>query len=152
MEEAFDHLGWARDGQTLSPNGPSVAQSLEQRYAIRLPEDFLDYLDHHAPAEDWWDDHGFIWWAPERIKSIRDECGTKMPGTPNNAEIEKEQDLYLVFADFLIWCYAYAICCSEGPDRGKVALIGGSPDRFVADSFSHFVQLATSDSRGLHPT
>lgn len=152
MADAFDRLGWAKDGQPLSLTGAAVAQSLERKYAIRLPEDFLAYLKDHAPATDWWDDRCFVWWAPERIKSLRDECPDEMPAEQRNCEIDDEADRYLVFADFLDWCYAYAICCSDGPNRGKVALISASPDRFVADSFTHFVRLAASDSRRLHMT
>lgn len=152
LEEAFDHLGWTRDGQAPSSTGMAVVQSLERRYSIRLPVEFLDYLTRHVPATDWWDDHSFVWWGPERIKSLRDECLDETPAEPRNPEIEEEADRYLIFADYLDWCYAYAICCSDGPNRGKVALISASPDRFVSDSFFHFVQLAASDSRRLHPT
>src|SRR6478752_4078984 len=108
------------------------SEDIERRYGIRLPEDFKTYLDTRAPSEDFWDDANFVWWSAARVKSLTEECGRDTPDEQRNNEIEEEATRYLVFADYLDWCYAYALCCSEGPNRGKVALIGGRPDRFVA--------------------
>jgi hypothetical protein len=137
---------------TPSARGAAVARELEERYAITLPEDFRDYLIARAPESDWMDRYGFTWWAPEQIKNLPDECGPRNPGAAVNPEIEAEAQQYLVFADFLIWCYAYAICCSSGPNRGKVALVGSDPNVFVARSFSRFVELVNADSVRLHPS
>ena len=46
----------------------------------------------------------------------------------------------------MIWSWAWAICCEEGGDRGKVALIGGAPDRIVVSSFTEFVKAYIEDS------
>jgi hypothetical protein len=135
-----------------SDQGPIAVQDLQRRYQLRLPEPFRAYLIETAPRTDRMDDIGIIWWAPERIKSLPDECGRETPEDQRNAEIEDEAHSYLVFADYLDWCYAYAICCSEGPNRGKIALIGVTPDRFVASSFSRFVTLAAENSDRLHST
>lgn len=50
----------------------------------------------------------------------------------------------------MIWCWAWAICCSEGPNRGKVAMIGGQPNHFVADSFRDFLAMALADDLRIH--
>lgn len=92
----------------LATNGPAVLLDLQDRYGIELPEDFASYLAGASPREDWMDDFGTIWWSADRIKSLRDECGNDPGGQPN-ADIEAEADEYVVFADFLDWCYAYAI-------------------------------------------
>jgi len=96
------------------------------------------------------DDDGIIWWPPKRIHTLREE--TRRDPSPQccNFEIENEAGSYLIFADFLDWCYAYAICCNDGPNRGKVALVGLNPDRFVAKSFETFVRLAAVGSNRLH--
>ncbi|HEX8624795.1 MAG TPA: hypothetical protein VF782_06920 [Allosphingosinicella sp.] len=133
-----------------SAHGAAVARELEQRYGTSLPDDFKAYLTDSAPESDWMDNNGLVWWAPERIKNLPDERGTLTPPEQVNPEIEAEAGRYLVFADYLDWCYAYAVCCSDGPNRGKVALIGVSPDRLAAGSFSRFVELAESDSMRLH--
>lgn len=134
----------------LAANGQDVVEKLEGRYQVHLPEDFAAYVVTASPHEDWMDDFGMIWWGAERIKSLRDECPAGSPGGQPRAEIEDEAGQYLVFADFLIWCYAYAICCSNGPNRGRIALIGVHPDGFVANSFSSFMQLAAQDSLLIH--
>jgi hypothetical protein len=48
------------------------------------------------------------------------------------------------FADYLIWCWAWAIVCGDDENRGRVVVISGH-DRFVADSFAQFVDLHISD-------
>jgi hypothetical protein len=133
-----------------SSRGAAVALELEQRYGLRLPDDFRAYLTSAAPETDWEDYNGFTWWAPERIKSLPDECAGQLADDPLHPEIEAEASSYLVFADYLYWCYAYALCCSEGPNRGKVALIRAGPCSFVASSFSRFMMLAAEDSDRLH--
>ena len=134
----------------LAANGQDILHNLQERYRIRLPKDFAAYVAGASPREDWMDGFGMIWWGAESIKSLRDECGDESPGGQPNAEIEDEADQYLVFADFLMWSYAYAICCSAGPNRGRIALIGAQPDGFVANSFSSFVNLAAQDSLLIH--
>ena len=141
---------WGPNPPPLSDRGSEVVESLKGRYQLQLPPDFEEYIRQHAPAEDSSDPRHFIWWAPQNIKSLTEECGSTTSSDQVNREIECEADQYLVFADFLAWCYAYAICCSQGPNKGKIALIGGRPDGFVASSFSHFVALAADDSQLLH--
>jgi hypothetical protein len=142
---------WAlSDPNTYTPRGMSPdVEALERRYSLQLPADFRAYLIHAAPSTTFMDDIGTQWWAPREIKSISDECPDGPPGKSNH-EIEKEKDAYLVFSDYLIWCYAWAICCSNGPNRGKVALIGGLPDTFVADSFRDFLRLELIDDLAIH--
>jgi hypothetical protein len=133
-----------------SPSGAAVAAELEKRYGLRLPDDFKVYLMDAVPITDWMDYDGIIWWAPERIKSLPDECRARPGDDPLNPEIGAEASTYLVFADLLDWCNAYALCCSEGPNRGKVAIIREGPGGFVAASFSSFVRLAKKGSPRLH--
>lgn len=124
-------------------------EALEKRYSLRLPEDFRAYLIHAAPSTTFMDDIGTQWWPPSEIKSISDECPDGPAGQINH-EIEQEKDAYLVFSDYLIWCYAWAICCSNGPNRGKIALIGGLPDTIVANNFRHFLLLELADDQAIH--
>ena len=75
------------------------------------------------------------WWTPARIKNIPDEYEHKISAP----DIAAEAKTALFFLDHLMWCWAWAICCGDGPNRGRVFLIGNE-DRFVADSFGEFVQ------------
>ena len=119
----------------LAANGRDILHDLQDRYRIQLPEDFAAYVVGASPREDWMDGFGMIWWGAERIKSVRDECGDESPGGQPNAEIEDEADQYLVFADFLMWCYAYAICCSAGPKPRKNSAHWGATRRIRSQQF-----------------
>ena len=149
----FKALGihWGSTNSSIYMNNASRAdaEALERRYSVRLPKDFRDYLIHAAPKSTFMDEMGTQWWAASEIKSITDECPNGPPSA-FNTEIEREKDVYLVFSDYLIWCYAWAICCSDGPNRGKIALIGGTPDTFVADSFRDFLRLELTDDNAIH--
>jgi len=70
----------------------------------------------------------------------------------SNSQIAGSQAQYLFFADYCIWCWAWAIACTNDGNRGKVAVIGGAPDRFVADSFSDFVQKYLASPTSVYPT
>lgn len=113
--------------------------ALEQRYQVRLPEDFRNYLLTICPVGDDWDEHDTFWWPLGRIRNIPEEYGHEI----SNPRIAAAADRCLFFADYSIWCWAWAISCSEDEDRGRVAMIGGDPDHFVADSFTDFVERYT---------
>lgn len=141
---------WASSDPTYTRYVTSAdIEALEERYSLQLPEDFRSYLMYAAPSTTFMDDIGTQWWAPSEIKSIADECPDGPPGQIN-PEIEQEKDTYLVFSDYLIWCYAWAICCSNGSNRGKIALIGGLPDTFIADNFRDFLLLELIDDLAIH--
>lgn len=80
------------------------------------------------------------WWPIDRIKNIPDEYEHDI----GNPEIANSASKYLIFADYLIWCWAWAICCDSGPHYGKIAVIGGN-GKFVADSFEEFVEIFLQD-------
>lgn len=95
------------------------------------------------------DDYGVQWWSVGAIKSLADECpgGSLERGL---GVIMAEGNQYLICADFLLWCYAWAICCSDGANHGRIALIGGGPDGFVANDIRTFVRHALLDSIDIH--
>ena len=143
---------WGTNHSALAPlpDAERRVADLEQRYGISIPEDFRLYLLNTAPSGYYMDDIGTTWWTLAEIKNIPDECSKEALGDHRNPDIADEEDRYLVFADFLIWCYAWAICCSDGEHRGKIALITGG-DRFVADSFAQFVEMELNDDPAIHP-
>ncbi len=120
-------------------------RKVEQDNGLALPDDFRLYLLHASPIDQAWDDEMVIWWPIERLKNIPDEYeyAVKDPRVASNAKD------WLFFADFSLWCWAWAICCGEGEDRGRIALVGGSPDRIVAGSFAEFVDRHLSDPNSL---
>ena len=130
---------WRGAGERVAPNADALARVLdiESRYGLSLPEDFRTYLLETAPAEELWDTEDMTWWPVDRVRNMPDEYAT-FNHPVWESDLTGEPETWLFFADYMIWCWAWAICCSDGEDRGKVAFIGG-PDRIVAASFSDFV-------------
>jgi len=114
---------------------------IEARYAMTLPEDFREYLASACPYEDRHDSEDTTWWGFEQIRSLPEAYPHAVSGELAWHAVDK----YLVFADFMVWCWAWAINCGDDERRGRVAIIGGSPDRFVAKSFRDFLQLYTGN-------
>ncbi len=118
--------------------------ALETRYRISLPDDFRAYLQWAVPNTTNWDDADGNWWPIERISNIPDECEHEVA-----EPIATNASKHLFFVDWNIWGWAWAISCGEDETRGKVALINGQTDRYVADSFSEFVDRYVTDWHAL---
>jgi hypothetical protein len=115
-------------------------RDLERRYDIKLPDDFRDFLLNSCPRDSDFDSDNIIWWPLDRIKNIVDEYPHKI----TDETIASNAAKYLFFADYCIWCWAWAIACGDDENRGRVVVISGQ-DRFVADSFAQFVDLYIDD-------
>lgn len=143
---------WAKPGQDYSrhvSHGAAEVASLAAHYGVRLPGDFRDYLIHACSTLDGggiMDEFGNAWWGLERIRSLVEECGEQ---EANDVLAGASAAKALLFADTLIWCTAWGVCCEEGPDFGRVFLVS-SGKRFVADSFAEFVARYVEDDRTLY--
>ena len=116
-------------------------EALEARYGIRLPSPFRAYLEQICPVDDpSWDDNLTNWWPLGRIRSVAEELPDKALG---NGPIPPPETL-LVFADYMIWCWGWAIDCSPGPGHGKILVVGDRP-RVVAQDFTDFVERYLTD-------
>lgn len=137
-------LRWSNspDGRQYGGAHRTSVENLEKRYSISIPLDFREYLLTAVPGSGTglMDDDYVDWWPIERIKNIPDEYEHEI----NNPEIAASASKCLFFADYLVWCWAWAICCDSGPHYRKVVVIGGN-ERFVADSFDAFVDMALTD-------
>lgn len=114
--------------------------ALEAKYDIQLPSQFRKYLLEACPEDDQVDQNCTEWWSLSRIKIIPDEYEHEV----TNDQLAKDSAGYLFFADFMVWCMGWAICCRPGADYGRVVVISGT-DRFVADSFAEFVDTYIRD-------
>jgi hypothetical protein len=119
--------------QTTTLTDATVAE-LERNYDVRLPKDFREYLLQSCPSNENWDQEGTFWWPFDRIKNIPEEYAHEI----KNDRVARDAAKYLFFADYMIWCWAWAIACGDNEDRGRIVVVGGS-DNFVADSFGQFV-------------
>jgi hypothetical protein len=116
-----------------------------KKYRVVLPEDFQEFLRLTSPVGEGMDAEMVTWWGFGRVKNIPDEYPH-----PLDSIISDDGKKYLFFADYCIWCWAWAISCADDGSRGKVALIAGhTHDRLVANSFSDFVQKYLSDPRSV---
>jgi hypothetical protein len=117
-------------------HGEAEVDSLAARYGVRLPADFRQYLLHQCQTVDdggEMDGFGNAWWGLDRIRSLREECSESHFTGPTPPETASTA---ILFADKMIWCWAWGIFCGEGPDFGRVFV---ASDRIVADSFTEFV-------------
>ncbi len=133
------HDWFARNGIAIAPASQEAVAALEARHEVRLPEDFRAYLLAAGPAGENMDDVGIKWWPLAEIGSVPEGLGAA----------DRPQPKYLLVADYLVWCYAWAIACTEDANHGRVTLVGGGPG-FVADSFTEFVDLCLVDDPRIH--
>ncbi|MBX3563721.1 MAG: SMI1/KNR4 family protein [Sphingomonas sp.] len=134
-------LWWGREPSAAALD--TQLHALEQRYAITLPDDFRRYLQAAMPEGNAWDDEGTRWFPLADIKSLREECADWETASA------LDSDKLLVFADHLMWCYAWAVDCSDTENRGKVAVIT-SEDHYIAASFDDFLDLYIRNNRAIH--
>ena len=133
---------WSKTGAdvvTRKTSEDDIA-ALEARYSFVIPDDFRQYLKEVIPAAENYDDEDGNWWPLDRLKSIPDEYEY-----PVGETLAKNAGKHLIFLDCMMWSWAWAISCAEDETRGKVALVGSSPDGYVADSFAEFVDRYTTD-------
>jgi hypothetical protein len=128
--------------QTTLVSERDVAE-LERKYGVCLPYDFREYLLRSCPMNEYdnVDQRATYWWSLGRIKSITEEYDHKVV----NELVARHASKYLFFADYMIWCWAWAIACGDDQGRGKVVVINGVSDNFVADSFGQFVDRYIED-------
>lgn len=125
----------------FGPSSEDAVASIEAKYGVELPAEFRTYLREASPTDDQVDDNVTQWWSLRRIKNIPDEYDHEV----RNVEIAQDAAGFLFFADYVIWSLAWAICCRAGENYGRVAVINGENDRFVANSFVEFIDAYTRD-------
>ena len=128
-----------------APASQSEVEALETRFAVRLPDDFRDYLLKAMPRAGLPIDKNLTtWWEVSRIASEQTMNGEALivDGDPANPH------RYLLFADHMIWAWAWAIACGETDQRGNIMEIGDR-NRIVADNFATFVALNIADDDAL---
>jgi cell wall assembly regulator SMI1 len=121
-------------------SAPAEIEALEARYGVSLPDDFREYLLGAQPAEENFDAEMTTWWPITRIRNIPEEYKHKI----RNRTVAASVSQYLFFADHSIWCWAWAIACTDDENRGKIVVIGDK-DPFVATSFTDFVRRYIND-------
>ena len=143
---------WSAQGLAVAAGASEEAlQRLEARYGIALSSvpDFKEYLLNvdgmsQIGGQDC-DDNNFAFWPLVRIKNVPEECAENGLAVPTLNQIEK----YFVFADYMQWSWAYAICVAPH-DAGKILQFGTRSPRIIAASFCDFVDAYVRDSDQLY--
>lgn len=139
-------------GVAADPRAAEKAARLEARLDLALPDDFRAYLIGAAPESPTDDQHDICWWPIDAVKPVPEEASGRADEPAMARALGGEPEKYLFFADYMGWAYAWAICCSDGPQRGKVVLICTGVEGVVADSFSEFAARAVTNSPDIHLT
>ncbi len=123
--------------------------AFERRYSVRLPEDLRSFLEL-VDGSDQMDDEGFRFWPLAEIRLVEEELGAFDPDDPDRFSYPG----CFVFADYLIWCWAYAIQLIGDPeDVGRVFVLSGDDKRLppVASSFTEFSERYLRQPEALYP-
>ena len=118
-------------------HGETEVRALEARFGLTMPASFRTYL---LVACSTFDDGGEMdasdnaWWGLDRLVAVREGYDHDL----RNTALTKEAPTSLIFADHMVWCMAWAICCGQGQNYGRVFVIN-EPARFVADDFANVV-------------
>jgi len=113
--------------------------NLEERYAVKFPQEFREYLRWACPkGVDQDDPEMTTWWEIDRIKSLKEEVREDSV-VLRDPQIREDSSRYIVFVDYILWCWAWAICCEPGENYGRILQLSAK-NEFVANSFGEFVQ------------
>lgn len=106
----------------------------EKLLALTFPEEFREHILRGFLSSDHDDAENMItFWALDRLATVRSELGNDHYNSANDP-----LDEYVVFADLMGWCWAWALNCGDGPDRGRIALLKDRDHWHVFNSFSEF--------------
>ena len=135
------HLGGAN---------PDDIVRFEERNGVSVPKDFWAFLlDFNGTSEMAGTDY-FRFLPLAEFGSSRDRNAMDF-GEPFESTYPSKPDGFFVFADYLQWCYGYAINLSKDAVVNDVALIGGLTCDVVARSFTEFMEMYLRDDIRLHP-
>jgi hypothetical protein len=133
-------------------NSEEKVREFESRNDVTLPPDFRKYFlcvdgMTQVGGHDC-DPTGFSFWPLARVKNVSEEYAkhsTALPEVP-------DPNSSFVFADYLQWCWAYAIHLGDSPSEpNPIIHVGTVHPKVVAGSFNEFVELYLRDARELYP-
>lgn len=136
----------------IAPAGgasPEEIAAFERRHGMRLPPDVRAYFGAlNGAREEAMDDELVAFWPLQRVRSVADELAHQEPTPPPAGE-------FFCFADYSIWCNAYAVRLSaDGAAPTEVVAVYSGVDLVpAAASFTDFLRAYVSDRRlsVLHP-
>jgi len=140
---------WLSQGIEVNPGvSKEELTAFELMYQVSLPADMRDYfLTADGMAQGVSDEALIRFWSLDEIKPIPEEA----PDFSDPSYIEDAQSLFL-FADYSIWCHAYAVRLSSSGVSNPIVVIGGESPIRMFGSFSELVKNYLTDADLLFPT
>lgn len=121
----------------LEPALETDITTLENQYDIKFPPDFRVYLLNACPKKSTSDVNMTEWWTTKRIKNIPNE----IEGDVSIKDPTIDPAKCFFFADYLVWAWAWAVCCQPGSRYGSIVQVGSEKNCIIANNFSEFVDL-----------
>ncbi len=87
------------------------------------------------------DENGFAFWSLDRLSLFQKD--------KHNPRYNAYLGDFVIFVDYLVWCWAYAMPTNGRPE---VLLVGGNQPVKVADTLFEFFELYMIDSEKLYRT
>ena len=119
---------------------------------IALPSEVRTYLlnvngmNPHWPGDH--DQEGFTFWPLERIRTLAEEIERQNKFSWSVAE----PDSYILFCDYMTWCWAYAIKIDrQTSDVEGIYLVCCSDPLKIANTFTEFARQYLEKSDKLYP-
>lgn len=130
------------DGRRHPPADPVAIADLEVRFGLKLPADVRAFYSR-ADGTDMMDaNHGLITlWPLDRWKCLDQEAPQYAMAVPGDA---------IVFADYSLWCLAYAARFEHASQRMTVHIIGTGAGVPIAETFTEFLELVVTNSNRLY--
>ena len=141
---------WCAQGIAPAPGASSEAvRAFEARCGVRLPADVRAYFEaFNGTGDDVLDREFVAFWSLDRVRTVAEELGHQEPVPP-------PADAFYCFADYSVWCNAYAVRLSAdgGAATEVVAVYSGVDLIPVAPSFADFLRgyLGPNPAVVLHP-
>ena len=135
---------WEQEGLHV-PRGVrgEALSAFERRYSVALPPAMRNYFQIADGNSDM-DKDFFTFWPLREMKLVSEELAD-----PIHTDA-LDYPTCFIFADYLLWCFAYAIrLTADAEADGPVYLVGGGPPVVVADTFLEFMQKYAADPDSL---
>jgi hypothetical protein len=141
---------WNSQGMAArAGNTEQEIRRFEGTHKVSLPSDMRNYLlfvngMDTTSIRDYQDSNGFSFWPLSKIKNAAEEVRVHSEAYLNFPD----RDAFYLFADYLDWCWAYAVLLGKVvTEDSPVFILGKSESPIkIANSFRGFVELYLIDS------
>lgn len=113
---------------------------VERRCGLSIPTDVRDHLLNIPLTGEGIDGGGelVLFWSAAQVKTVAEQFPP--PQSPGNWRHPGRAENYLIFCDYLVSCWEWAVVCEPGPEYGRIALLAGEDDDlFLYKSFAEMV-------------